>query len=314
MENPTKDKADYINFPISFFTDNFADIKGTLDCVIDYAVYKHSLGLELGDELDKIKSAASFFNIVYNGDNINRVEMSYQKTIKKHSINGKEPNVSLRLPIMWEYYKQDKSEFQIACFRAFCAIRSILGDKEYCKTNKAMVIARMFGKSKPNLEKDLFGIDKNSEPEYFTSITKAAQYLEMQGYTIPYKEFISESIQSNSLKAERTSKGYKIRRADLVQHAKKYSLEKKTFNSLTNEILERKYSNRYHIDKVLEELQLSWGLKLYSDHIRGMYVSFTKPLEDLAVINELSKKSTKRNELKEQKRLAKESAIKKLQR
>ena len=64
----------------------------------------------------------------------------------------------------------------------------------------------------------------------------------------------------------------------------------------------------------MEEIQLSWGLKLYSDHIRGMYVSFTKPLEDLAVINELSKKSTKRNELKEQKRLAKESAIKKLQR
>lgn len=312
MEN----KAEYLNFPISFFTDDFGDIKSTLDKAMDYAVYRHSLGLDLGTDEEKIKSSASFFAISY-GD-IDRVEPSYTKTCKKYNV--KAPNISLRLSIMWEYYKYEKNEFQIACFRAFCAIRSILGDSEYCKTNKSMILARMFGRSKPNAKKILFGLDQNSAPQYFTSITKATDYLEMEGYIIPYKTFISESIQSENLKAVKLPNGYKIDRAELIRYVKRANIDKKIFNGsnsmgnkLTNSMLERKYANRYHIDKVLEELQLSWGLKLYSDHIRGMYVSFTKSLDDLAVINELSKKSNKRNDLKEQKRQAKEFALKRLQ-
>lgn len=312
MEN----NAEYINFPISFFTDDLADIKNTLSKAMNYAVFKHSLGLDLGTDEEKIKSAASFFAISFG--NINSIEPSYNGICEKYNV--KAPNISLRLPIMWEYYKYEKNEFQIACFRAFCAVKSILGDSEYCKTNKSMILARMFGRSKPNTKKDLFGLDQNSDPEYFTSITKATDYLEMEGYIIPYKTFISESIQSENLKAVKLPNGYKIDRTELMRYIKRANLEKKIFNGsdsmgnkLTNSMLERKYANRYHIDKVLEELQLSWGLKLYSDHIRGMYVSFTKSLDDLAVINELSKKSNKRNNLKEQKRQAKEFALKRLQ-
>ena len=50
---------------------------------------------------------------------------------------------------------------------------------------------------------------------------------------------------------------------------------------------------RYHIDNVLLELQNELGLKLYSDHSRGFYLSFTKSLEELAVINIESKSKIK---------------------
>lgn len=71
------------------------------------------------------------------------------------------------------------------------------------------------------------------------------------------------------------------------------------------EIAEReKYLTRYHSDKVLTELELSWGL----DHIRGMYISYESDLATLAKVCEQSKKSVKVDALKEAKRQAKLAA------
>lgn len=74
----------------------------------------------------------------------------------------------------------------------------------------------------------------------------------------------------------------------------------------------KKYSIRYHIDNVLLELQTNWGLKLYSDHSRGFYLSFTKSLEELAVISIESKSKSKSKILSQEKAKAKEAALRKL--
>lgn len=52
--------------------------------------------------------------------------------------------MSVRLKILWGYYNNPKKEADIAHFRAFCAIKSMSGDKRYIKTNKSLVIERMF--------------------------------------------------------------------------------------------------------------------------------------------------------------------------
>lgn len=78
------------------------------------------------------------------------------------------------------------------------------------------------------------------------------------------------------------------------------------------EQLMQKYSIRYHIDNVLLELQTNWGLKLYSDHSMGFYLSFTKSLEELAVIS-IEDKTKSRSKILSQERVkAKESALRKL--
>lgn len=75
------------------------------------------------------------------------------------------------------------------------------------------------------------------------------------------------------------------------------------------EIEERnKYQTRYHSDKILTDLELNWGLKRYADHIRGMYISYSMDLTELAKICEQSKKSVRLDALKEAKRLARLSA------
>lgn len=87
------------------------------------------------------------------------------------------------------------------------------------------------------------------------------------------------------------------------------NISKKVRAIREKEIEERsKYQTRYHSDKILTDLELNWGLKRYADHIRGMYISYSMDLAELAKICEQSKKSVRLDALKEAKRLARLSA------
>ncbi len=110
--------------------------------------------------------------------------------------------------MLCSYYNTPKTEAEIACFCAFCAIKSILGNKAYTKTNKSLISARMFGMAGSALA-------NTQEQDYST------------------------------------------------------------------EQLMKKYSKRYHMDNILLELQTNYGLKLYSSHSRGFYLSFSKTIDDL---------------------------------
>lgn len=84
------------------------------------------------------------------------------------------------------------------------------------------------------------------------------------------------------------------------------NISKKVRAIREKEIEERsKYQTRYHSDKILTDLELNWGLKRYADHIRGVYISYSMDLAELAKICEQSKKSVRLDALKEAKRMAK---------
>jgi hypothetical protein len=75
-----------------------------------------------------------------------------------------------------------------------------------------------------------------------------------------------------------------------------------------------KYSNRYHIDKVLQQLELNWNLITYSNNIRGMYIAMSNKtsIEQLALIAETKKQKNRIAELKKQKEDAKAKALQQL--
>lgn len=54
----------------------------------------------------------------------------------------------------FEYYKNNKSEFDLMQFAAHAALVSIIGENSYCKTNKEMIVARMFGYASPKAVPD----------------------------------------------------------------------------------------------------------------------------------------------------------------
>jgi hypothetical protein len=224
-----------------------------------------------------------------------------QKAKEIHdSVKKGTPFASVRLKMLWDYYDNPKKETDIAYFCAFCAIKSILGDKGYIKTNKSLIIARMFG---------LVDIKSEKAQEKIFSASAAHRYINSRGGCIGVNQ-ITGAVRSGELMAGKSSSGYEIKEADLIKWAVKYADMPEPDNSA--EQLMQKYSMRYHIDNVLLELQTNWGLKLYSDHSRGFYLSFTKSLEELAVISLESKSKSKVKSLSQERAKAKESALRKL--
>ncbi len=215
------DKEKYLNFPIALIKNAFIDHKDCMNNIFDYSIYRRAQR-EHSQINTEILNYVAFEKIGITLGNARKSIENFK--LIANSISSNTPTTGIHKDIIFDYYKNSKDEFQIATFCTFCAVRSILGTKPYCKTNKAFIHARMFG---------------------YSTIK------EVPGFLNP---------------------------------------------------IQNKYLQRYHIDKVLLELQMNWGLKLFADHCRGFYLSFTVSHEVLAKVCLNGKKSTKNNKLKNLKR------------
>lgn len=220
-------KFTHLNFPLPLLQDAHKDIKSVMDDIFDIGVYNLAIAIYGYVDFEHYKLAT-----MKTGFTFPNKESSFNNAIILYNKYGTNtPAIGLSTKIIFDYYKNPKDEFQISVLCAFCAVRSILGKKRICKTNKVLILERMFGYCsafpKPNNASGLF----------------------------------------------------------------------------------KKYSNRYHMDKVLNELELSWGLKSYSNHNRGFYLSFTAGLSELAKYCETNKKKTKLEQLRQAKNNAKQKAL-----
>lgn len=78
----------------------------------------------------------------------------------------------------------------------------------------------------------------------------------------------------------------------------------------------KKYSNRYHIDKVLQHLKINnWNLIFYSNNMRGLYVGIKNriSLENLIETAEMKKKKNKLQALKAKEKAIQEKVLKKIE-
>jgi len=157
----------YLNFPIELLQGLMIDSKKCLNDVMDYAIYAHTEKYyhlrnvlnewETDEEKEKVisnfKDAASYFGIklgsvegtIKNGRNLYR------------SIDRKAPKVGIFKDMLFEYYKEEKTPFEKACLLAYLALKSIIGNKSYCKCTNAYLLSRMAGYSKiaKKLPKDI---------------------------------------------------------------------------------------------------------------------------------------------------------------
>jgi hypothetical protein len=137
-------KEKYFNFPIQLLEGFMIDEnKKILNDICDYSVYENSLELEFGKELQKIKDSASFYNMNLGNDKkaLDNGKMLY------NSIPTNSPKAGLNLSIFWDFYKNDKTEFDKICLLAFLGIKSIIGSKSYCKLTNLFLWSRMDGKT-----------------------------------------------------------------------------------------------------------------------------------------------------------------------
>ena len=183
-------------------------------------------------EFYKIRQAYSFIGVTGNYQNCLSVGRQIQANIQKG-----EPMPMIDKNQLFEYRDSEKTEIELMQFAVNIAIRSIIGEKNYSKTNKEMILCRAFGYK-----------TKNHLPE-----------------TMP----------------------------DIF----------------------RKYLNRYHIDKVLQKIELgNWNLIFYANNMRGMYIGFKSKisLEKLIEIAEMKREKKKLEDLKQAKKIAQEKVLKKI--
>ena len=131
----------YFNFPVCLLKDFLTDSKTALINICNYSVYAYSLLQAEEDEVFNIMHALDFFDIDcdYPERSLSRGEAIYDK-VEFHA-----PKVGLNVDIFWDFYKNEKTEFEKICLLAFLGIKSILGNKAYCKTDNKYLLSRMNG-------------------------------------------------------------------------------------------------------------------------------------------------------------------------
>lgn len=136
-------KYEYLNFPIQLLSGFMINSKKVLNDITDYAVFKESLKLEFGTDLEKITKASGSFNIeLRNGiGSFNNGKKLY------NSIPENSPKSGLSIVMFWDFYKNEKTEFDKISLLAFLGIKSILGSKSYCKVTNLYLWSRMDGQT-----------------------------------------------------------------------------------------------------------------------------------------------------------------------
>ena len=217
----------YFNFPIQLLSGLFENKSRVLDNICEYALYAHSLKLEFGyEQYELFIAAAKFYGVdILGSDAAKRRQFSNGESLyNKFSVGS--PKTGLNISIFFDFYKDRKSDFDLACLAAFLAIRSILGAKPCCKITNLYLWSRMDG--------------------------KPTQVEEVSELSYPVAE----------------------------------------------------YANEYQTKKIKNALFDSWGLKTYSNHTRGFYVSFDMSQEALIMHAEKKKKSYREKQRKaEEKKL-----------
>ncbi len=200
----------YFNFPIQLLSGFLKHSNKCLNDISNYAVYEHSLKMNNSKELERFNASAEYYRI--NFGNI-KASLSNGKELYD-SIPLKSPKAGISVINVntnekmrwWDFYENDKTEFDKMCLLGFLAFKSIVQQKAYCKTNNKLWLLRMDGKTEFNELIPLSANIKKYDNEYQTVKIKT----ELQ---------LSWGLISYSYKTRGFYISFKMNKTDLVYHA-----------------------------------------------------------------------------------------------
>lgn len=134
----------YFNFPVEILKGFLINDKKCLNDILYYAVYAHSLNLEGKTPLQKFVNSSSYFGV-----KIGNKETAFEKgELLYDSISLYAPKTGIEKGIYWDFYDNEKTEFEKMCLLAFLALKSIIGIKPYTKATNLYLWSRMDGNNK----------------------------------------------------------------------------------------------------------------------------------------------------------------------
>ena len=128
----------YLNVPIELLSGFLRDKVETINNILYYGCYEYSIKNDI-----TIGGAASYFGLTLG----NEAFAKKQGVTLLNSINTT-VMVGINVSKLFEFLKEDKTDFDKACFLAFLALKSILMKKPYCKITNTFLLSRMNGDAK----------------------------------------------------------------------------------------------------------------------------------------------------------------------
>ena len=133
----------YLTFPIMIFKEGSKDIKNAVNNAMHYCLYDYCKE-KYGNQSVLIAEAENHFSITYG----NKKNSFNNGKILFDSIPYGSPKASISKEMIFDFYKNEKTEFEIDTFLAFAAIKSIIQQSKYKKITNDYLITRMSGNSK----------------------------------------------------------------------------------------------------------------------------------------------------------------------
>lgn len=142
--------AKYFNFPIEMMQgvlEGWKDKKEFLKDVLYFHIQNHADKLEDLNEYEeteaqRFKRSAEFWGVEMQGCVESRCQRGESLLCE---FEDAKVYVGISTDVFWNFYNSNKSQFEWECLVAFLALKSILGKKTYCKSNNALLYARMSG-------------------------------------------------------------------------------------------------------------------------------------------------------------------------
>jgi len=132
----------YLTFPVCLLSNGITDIRTVTDNIMNYCAYNRACK-ECGTIEQRMTQAGHYFNLTW-GD----WKSSYDKgKLLFDQTPARSPVTSINKDIVFDFYANSKTEFEIICFLAFAGIRSILQTKPYVKITNEYLLARMAGRN-----------------------------------------------------------------------------------------------------------------------------------------------------------------------
>jgi hypothetical protein len=133
----------YLNFPVQMMQGGFTDMKAVCSKAIDYGIYDYMVRngfsgvVGFGEALKELQLTCKNHSggLKVSKDIYQQLKDSLEKPV----------TVSVKKDLLFEYFKNDKSEFEIAVFLGYVGLKSIIGKKPYIKITNDYLLARMFG-------------------------------------------------------------------------------------------------------------------------------------------------------------------------
>lgn len=302
MENDKK----YLQFPLFILRNLIIDKKNTINNIFLYGIYKFSSQIKY----DLSEVARQLMYKYYRSELTNDLSEAMEMYIDNGTIdidedyngfNGSEFNPEIEIEQLMKIFETD-SDFKnnaIELHRIKQAYEILGFEPNYVS---CMNTAKQIEKSIPEKEpfpmvnkKLLFDFRDNEKSEF--DLMQLACYISIQSIL--------------------GQKSYCPTNKDMIIcRAFGYSSIKHLPKEMTPAIKELfcKYMNRYHKDKIIQQLELNWNVLTYCPGMRGFYIGINGKitLDQLVLIAETKKKKNQINELKIKKNEAKEKALQQL--